>query len=211
MTTESTQVNTESSGSNDPNASSNQGQESTQNEGKVAYETYRKVLGEAKNAKEKLRALEAEFTKEREAKMKSNEDWKGLLELREAEIKDLRAQQSKLNEDYQSLDSHIKTGKKLSAVLNKIEGQLDQKYFGLIDLDDVVINPETGDIDDMSATQAALKYKTQYPETIKKGGYAGMMGDGRSSGTNGATTISRDSWIKLPYREQLKWKHSQIV
>ena len=209
---QNTNTDQQASGSTDQQNTSGDNQQKKP-DGTVAYETYQKVLNEAKNAKEKLRALESEFHKERENKMKHEGDWKGLIELREKEIKELKDQMTKISNDYSTLDSHVKTSKKLSAVLNKIEGVIDQKYYGLIDLDEVMVNPESGEIDEMSVIKAAQSFKTQYPEVVRKSGFSGMMGDGRtnnSSSTEGAT-IGRDAWIKLPYRDKMKWKHAQII
>jgi hypothetical protein len=98
-------------------------------------------------------------------------------------------------------------------VLNKIEGVIDQKYYGLIDLDEVMVNPESGEIDEMSVIKAAQSFKTQYPEVVRKSGFSGMMGDGRTNtGTSTeGSTIGYDAWFKLPYREKMKWKHTQIL
>lgn len=177
----------------------------------VSYETYQKTLDEAKTAKAKLRAIEDEKNKIQEEKMKSDGDWKGLLEARENRIKELESETTEIKQKYTGLNERVTSSQKLSKVLAKLGGDLDPKYYGLIDINDVKINPETGEIDDMSASKVAENYRTEYAETIKKKFNPNSMGENRpGSDDEKSEFISFDKWSKLPYREQMKWKYSQV-
>lgn len=195
-----------------PNAGGEgQNQSTTENKRSVSYETYLKTLDEAKSAKSRLRALEEEKNKIAEEKLKSEGDWKGLLELRESRIKELEGESTQLKEKFTGLNERVTSSQKLSKVLSKIGGDLDPKYYGLIDISDVKINPETGEIDDMSATKVAENYRTEYAETIKKKFNPAAMGENRPGGQGGdGEFISYDKWSKLKYSEQVKWKRAQI-
>ena len=207
MTTEnSDNANQGTSGSN-----TNPGGEGEKSKEKsVSYETYLKTLDEAKTAKSKLKANEDALIKIQEEKMKAEGDWKGLLEARESRIKELTEQSETLNKKYSTLNERITNSQKLSMVISKLGGNLDEKYYGLIDLQDIKTNPETGEIDDMSATKVAESFRTMYPETIKKVFNPNAMGETRGSANSAQSMISKDEWLKLPYLEQKKWPISRI-
>jgi hypothetical protein len=177
----------------------------------VSYETYLKTLDEAKTAKSKLRAIEDEKNKIQEEKMKSDGDWKGLLEARENRIKELENETMDIKQKYTGLNERVTSSQKLSKVLSKLGGDLDSKYYGLIDINEVKVNPETGEIDDMSAAKVAENYRLEYAETIKKKFNPNAMGENRPGGESEQSEfISFAKWSKLPYREQMKWKYSQV-
>ena len=94
----------------------------------VSYETYLKTLDEAKAAKSKLRAIEDERNKIQEEKMKSDGDWKGLLEARENRIKELENETMDIKQKYTGLNERVTSSQKLSKVLSKLGGDLDAKY-----------------------------------------------------------------------------------
>lgn len=176
----------------------------------VSYETYLKTLDEAKSAKSKLKAQEDALNKIQDEKMKADGDWKGLLEARENRIRELTEQSETLGKKYGALNERITNSQKLSMVISKLGGNLDEKYYGLIDLEGIKTNPETGEIDDMSATKIAESFRTMYPETIKKGFNPNAMGETRGSANSTQSMISRDEWLKLSYSEQKKWPISRI-
>jgi predicted nucleic acid-binding Zn-ribbon protein len=204
--------NSEGSSGTNPNAGGEgQNQSTTENKRSVSYETYLKTLDEAKSAKSRLKALEEERNKIAEEKLKAEGDWKGLLDLRESRIKELEGESNQLKEKYSGLNERVTSSQKLSKVLSKIGGDLDPKYYGLIDISEVKINPETGEIDDMSATKVAENYRTEYAETIRKKFNPNSMGENKPGGDNGQSDfINFDKWAKLPYNEQKKWKISQV-
>lgn len=187
----------------------NQNNDST-GKGQVSYETYLKTLDEAKKAKEKLRAIEEQASKLAEEKMLAEGNWKGLLEARENRIKELEEENNQTKSKYGELNERIAGSQKLSKVLSKLGGDLDDKYFGLIDISEVKVNPETGEIDDMSAAKVAENFRTMYPETIKKKFNPNSMGENRGGESKEPSTISHKVWSKLPYTEQRKWKFAQI-
>lgn len=176
----------------------------------VSYETYKKTLDEAKTAKAKLRALEEEKQRIAEEKMIAEGNWKGLLEARDNRIKQLEEETNTVKSKYGELNETITGSKKLSKVLSKIGGDIDDKYFGLIDISEVKVNPETGEVDDMSAAKVAENFRTMYPETIKKKFNPNAMGENKTSSNDAPTTISYDAWCKLSWSDQKKWKFSQI-
>lgn len=197
--------NSEISASGESTETSGNGEENQtkkEEKGSVSYETYKKTLAEAKSAKAKLRELEAIHNKSAEEKMKAEGDWKGLLEARENQIKELEAKTSELENNYSSLNETILESKKLSKIISKLGAHLDDKYFGLIDLKDVKINPETGEIDEISAARVAENFKREYPETLKPRKSSMMMGEAGTKGDSGSI-LTYDAWLKLPYKEKM--------
>jgi len=201
--------NSNDSGGVNPNVG-DAGEKIPENKNIVSYETYTKVLDEAKAAKAKVKEYEDNFNRTKEEKLKADGDWKGLLESRESRIKELELANSEISTKHNSLSERITDSKKLSSILGKLEGNLDQKYYGLIDLNDVKINPETGEIDDMSASAVAERFKVEYPETIRKIFNPKSMGEGKNGTDNINGVISRDAWLKLSYQEQKKWPLKSI-
>jgi len=164
----------------------------------VKYETYSKVVGEAKRAKEKASELEAELTKLRaadkdrqDAELKQKEDYKTLLANREAELAKEKAEKDQLL-------SEQRDARKLAAFLDSVDGRIDKKWWVHIDTSEVVINPDTNEIDQMSVTKAVEKFKAEYSEIIKKPGQSKMPNDA-PGGKSGR--ISYDEWLKLPAKD----------
>lgn len=213
MTTENEENTSNQSGSSGTNSQASGDGQQKQGEDKqhVSYETYKKTLDEAKTAKAKLKAIEEEKQRLAEEKMVAEGNWKGLLEARENRIKELEEETNAIKGQYGELNERITGSKKLSKVLSKIGGDIDEKYFGLIDISDVKVNPETGEVDDMSAAKVAESFRTMYPETIKKKFDPKSMGEDRSGSTKeGQSTITYAEWLKLDWKQQKKWNPTQI-
>ncbi len=171
--------------------------------GPVKYETYQKVLDEKKARDKKLADIEAELksikdakaNEEREAAEKKG-DVQKLLELERKRAKDLE-------DELNNVKGVVSRGSKLSAVLDKISGNVDSRYFGLLNesLDKVVIDPSTGLPDENSAALVAQEFEANYPDVIKKGSNVKLPNDASRGGNN---NLSYEQWAKLPYAERKK-------
>lgn len=180
-------------------------------EKRVSHETYMKVLGEKKAASAKLREFEDNAKKAEEERLKKDGDWKGLIEAREVEIAHLRKSLEDTSTRFEKLNSRVTNGEKLSSVLTALGSDVPSKYFGLIDIDDVTVNPETGVIDELTAKKVADRFKKEYPEVLKKNVHPGMMGNGHGNGVVGGNTIKHSDWVKLPYDKQKAYTRGQIL
>lgn len=180
-------------------------------EKKVSYETYLKVLGEKKASSARLKEFEETAKKAEEERLKKDGDWKGLIDAREAEISNLRKSLEDTSSKFEKLNSRVTNGEKLNSVLTQLGADVPSKYFGLIDIEDVAVNPETGEIDALTAKKVAERFKVEYPEVLKKSVHSGMMGTGHGNGVNGGNTIKHSDWCKLPYDKQKAYKMSQII
>ena len=136
----------------------------------VSYETHRKLLNEKKKLQEK-HALQLEelekFRKEKEAleeqRLKDAGDYETLKKL--AEEKRLAAEQ-----ELSAYKEELMNAKKLNAIVNGVQGTVDKKFYSFIDTGSVVVNPETGELDENSVAKAVEVFQTNYPELIQTQG-----------------------------------------
>jgi hypothetical protein len=191
------------SGGDNSDAASGDQNKNQENKDSVKYETYSKVVGEAKRAREKLSETEKELEKLRaadkerqEADLKAKEDYKTLLANREAELAKEKTERMRLENEHRN-------ARKLSAFLDSIEGKIDQKWWIHIDTDQIVLNPETGEIDQMSVTKAVDKFKADYGEIIQRPNGSRLPNDA-PGGKSGK--ISYQEWINLPSKDMGKRK-----
>lgn len=161
-------------------------------EDKVSYETYQKLLGEKKKRDLELTEFKKREKDREEQELKQKEDYKKLLALRDEELEKTRSElaQSK---------STLENGAKLQAFLDALDGQVEQQYWGLIDLNQVVLNPETGLPEDVSVKKAALEFKTKYGLVIKQAGSNKMPHDAPKG--SGSVGLSYEEWLKLPAKD----------
>lgn len=168
----------------------------------VSYETYLKTLNEAKNAKKRMKELEDAERMKAEAELAEKGEYKKLLSQREEELTRLRnemAENKKRETDR----------RKLASVLEGIGADIDSKFYGLIDYDEVAVDPETGMIDEMSRARAIEKFKMKFPEIIPNP--RGPRLPSIAPRDDIRHTISRGEWLKLSSSEMKKWKPDQVT
>lgn len=213
MTVEPTK---EASGQPDENASGDSREETpdnnTEHEGDeekppkkpsrgVSYESHQKLLAEKKKLQAKLAEIEAERVAKERQTLEEQGRYKELAELAKKEAEDAKKQLAVVNEQRTQ-------AKKLSAVLKSVGGTIHQKFFDLIPIDDVLVNPDSGEIDELSVAKVVEGLRKSYPEIIAKG-TPGMPQHAPKGG--GGATISYEEWRKLPPKEMDKWKIEQII
>lgn len=174
----------------------------------VAYETYRKILSEKKKADEKLRVaaeeLEAYRRKEQdavEARLKDEKKWKEYAELKEKEAAEATAKA-------EEKDRIFLESQKLDAFLSSMDGRVDRKYWGFVNTDKIILNPETGEVDTSSVKIAIQEFKQKYPEIIN---YPGRPSGIPNESPKGQTsTLTYDDWKKLPVKE-MKERYGEMI
>ena len=145
---------------------------------KVAYDTYRRVLGKLKDAEAKLeklneyeaKAAEAEKIKAEaeEVKLKSEGKWKELLEAKENKLKELDGMLAEERNKVQSFQDHLQEATKLQALQDVLGGRFKkQRYFDLVETDKIAINPETGQVDNDSLKAYADSFLKEHKELIE--------------------------------------------
>jgi hypothetical protein len=128
---------------------------------KVSYETYSKVLSEAKKLKEKVKSFEESLQKEQEEKLKSQNEWKTLAEQYKSKYDEETKAKSEL------LDQ-VTNGIKYDAFRRNLGGELvdEREFLEKVPFDKIVINPETKQIDEDSAKMAAAEFAKKYPYLV---------------------------------------------
>jgi len=169
----------------------------------VSYETHRKLLDEKKKIQAKLEAIEAEKRQAEEADLVRKGETQKLLDLAKKEAEELR---SKLTQKEQ----REMQAKKMSAVIRGLGTSVDEKWYGVLGqhIDDVVLNPDTGEVEMMSVTSIVDELKKTWPEMLKKPA-VGMPADA-PKGDNGGM-IERSAWLKLSAKDMAKYRPEQIL
>lgn len=161
------------------------------NQDKVAYETYKRVLSEAKKLKEQLKTLEEEKTRTHESKLKEQNEWKTLAESYKGQLDQTKAV---LVEQEQS----IVNGMKYQEFEKHLGGRLKNKdYATFIDFDKIVMNPETKRIDDESVKGVISEFVKNHSHLVEFTGGARVPNEAARSGS-----VNRDEdWKKMSPRE----------
>jgi len=169
----------------------------------IAYETHRKLLDEKKKLQAQLETFLAKEKEREETDARKRGDYEALLKAREEELARERAQR-------QELDERITRGMKLTSVIEALGGQVDQKWFKLIDTDEVAVNPETGEIDKMTVARVAESLKRQWPEMVQR---VTKFPSQAPQGLNGGPgKITESEWKTLKNSAEMnKWRRDQII
>lgn len=168
----------------------------------VSYDTHRRLLDEKKKTQAERDQLLAEKKQREEEEAKKRGDYEALLKSRDEAL-------AKAQADLASVRETQAKARKLAAVLDSIEGEVEPKWFSLIDVSSVVTNPDTGEIDQMSVTKVVEGLRKTWPEMIKNPNAPRLPADAPKG--NGAGKISKEEWLKLPAKEMRVWKPDQII
>jgi len=168
----------------------------------VQYETYDRVMRKLKKAEEEADALRIEKQKraqddvERDGDLSKKIDYyKTQSDERDQELLNLRSQiddhaKEKLNDDKRSL------------VLDAIQGSVDRAFWIHIDLDEVSVNPDTGEVDPSSVERVATAFTKKFGSRLIDTPAANNMAANSANLRNGSTKLTMDAWKQLPYKER---------
>lgn len=180
--------------------SATSGQESSKDT--VAYETHQKLLSEKKKMAEKLAAFETEKSEREKQELEAKGEYQKLLDLEKKRADEALA---KVNE----FETQMTHARKLKALLGALGGQVDDKFLGFLPIDQIVIDPETKEVNPTSVASVADSIKKQFPEFIKQANGARLPNAAPQG--NEAGKISEAEWNKLPAKEMAKYKSHQII
>lgn len=127
----------------------------------VARDAYEKVLTEAKEAKKRLQAFEADAKKREEAELEKNQEFKKLADSYKKEADEWKGK-------FDGLNTNILESRKISAIQSKLGGKLSSEYWGLLDLEQVAHDPETGKVDEASVARYAKEFEKKHSRLIDK-------------------------------------------
>lgn len=134
----------------------------------VTYETHRKLLDEKKNIQQRLMEAEAkldDFQKSVEAKQtKELEEQNRYRELYES----IKGENENLKTTIEKRDEMMQDALKIDA-FNKSLGdkKIDSKYSGFINTKNIIIDPATGSVDELTAQREVERVLSEYPEIVR--------------------------------------------
>lgn len=167
----------------------------------VTLDTHRKLLDEKKKTQAKLEELLNKEKEREEIEARKRGDFDLVLKAREEELKAER--DKRIN-----LENTLTTGQKLSAVIDALGGSVESKWYKLIDVSQVAINPETGEIDTMTVAKVAESLKREWPEMSRPKSV--LPANAPAGLQSGSGKISREEWLKLPYEKMRELRHNVI-
>lgn len=178
------------------------GNEPDPSKDKVAYETYKKVVAEKKRFQERAEQLEAQNSERERKDLEAKGEYQKLLELERAKSS---AAESKLTQ----IESERQTAKKAAALLKALEHGIPEKFYGFLPMDEVVVDPDTGEVNQLSVAKAAEEFRKNYPELLIKPNGPRLPTEAPRG--NGAGMITVEDYAKLPLDEMKKWKPHQLI
>lgn len=129
--------------------------------GKVSYETYKKVLEEAKKQKELARTLAEEKAKNDEKALAEQQQWKVLAEQYKTQLEQTK---SVLSEQEKS----IVNGLKYQEFEKHLGGRLKNKdYASFIEFEKIAINPESRTVDEESVKAVVNEFLKQHSPLVE--------------------------------------------
>lgn len=163
----------------------------------VKYESYRKVVGQNKRLsedvtqmRERLQAMEDAEKARHEKQLQEQNQWQELAKIKEQEAAEARAEAQALKE--QQLEA-----RKLDAVLRAIPGKVDRDYWSLFDLDKVLVNPDTGQIEDTTVRSLADDFLTKHRRVVDFPASNARIDPTAPVPNRSTGTLSHDDWLAL--------------
>lgn len=129
----------------------------------VKYDTYSRVLAEAKKLKEKVREYESVLQQSQEQKLKEQNEWKTLAEQYKAKLE----QTSKTLEEQERA---ITNGLKFQEFEKHLGGKLKKRdYASFVDFEKIVLNPETKSVDEDSVKTVVSDFIKEHSSLVDFG------------------------------------------
>ena len=169
----------------------------------VSHDSYVKAVGEAKRAKEKLAEANARLQEvdqlikqQKEAKLLEEKNFTELLSQKNSEIERLVAENQ----------NHVKDKldfRKMNAAVGLLQQKginIDPKYMGLLPIDNILINEESGEVVADSVVNVVESFQKEHPRLVTP---LGKLLPNQKSGQS-QNRLSLDQWKKLGRDEKRK-------
>lgn len=164
----------------------------------VSYDTHKRTLAQRAKLKEERDALNAELEKFRqaerereEAKLKEQGEYKKLLEAKEERIRQLEGNTREYEQRFVNAHKLNAFKEALGAGLRKPE------YYDFVELEKIVIDPDTGLVDHDSLAPVVDDFRTKYDELVDRGARSKEL-------PNQAPPTEVDMKEELSLKDQLK-------
>ena len=174
--------------------------------GNVSYESFDKLLTQRKadlvkmnDLSSKLDAFEKKEVEAADLKLQEDGKWKEAFDLKTKMIEDKDKKISDLVSERDSFKSSLVDGAKLQAVVDKLPGRVRKKeYLGFVDTSSILIDPDTGVIDDSSVEQVANGFLKDFSELVDIKDTSKLPGEAGKT----AKKLSIEDWKRLPLKER---------
>ena len=158
-------------------ASGDSQQTPVENEGKndvVAYESYQKVLNEKKNVQARMGELQSQLNElldaqkaQEEAKLNEAGEYQKLAQLKDQKIAELQSMVESANSERSQVKRDLEDTWKLQAFYQKLNGTVKRnEYLSFVDLDSIVIDPETRQVDETSVENVVGKFMESHGDLV---------------------------------------------
>ena len=172
----------------------------------VSYESFDKLLTQRKadlvkmnDLSSKLDAFEKKEVEAADLKLQEDGKWKEAFDLKTKMIEDKDKKISDLVSERDSFKSSLVDGAKLQAVVDKLPGRVRKKeYLGFVDTSSILIDPDTGVIDDSSVEQVANGFLKDFSELVDIKDTSKLPGEAGKT----AKKLSIEDWKRLPLKER---------
>lgn len=137
-------------------------------------------------------------------KLKAFEDAKAAQEQKELEA---RGEFEKIKQTYEAkiaeMDGKLSEiaardtyNKKFVAFMRNLSGKLEDRYFPLVDIEGIAVNPDTGEVDQATVLSTVKKFEASYGNLLTK---PGKRMDSEAPGSGGQTPgkISHAEYLRL--------------
>lgn len=149
----------------------------------VKYETYSKVLSEAKKLKEKVKEYETVLQQSQEQKLKEQNEWKALAEQYKSKL-------DQTSHVLQEQEKSIVNGLKYHEFEKHLGGKLkDKDYATFVDFDRIILNPETKQVDEDSVKAVAADFVKKHASLVEFQGSGKLPNQAATSFTPGAKPV----------------------
>lgn len=174
---------------------------------KQLQSTNERLLNQSKEWKseaQKAKDLEAErqrqVEEERENKLREQGQFKQLLSQREKELEETRKELEQERGKTKEANDTLLEARKLSAFENRLGGRLkNDKYLGFVDTSEIVVNPETNEIDVSTVDSVVKSFLSEHKELVDF--QAGKMPNVDGSNT---TPVTHDRWKGMSHKDRLQ-------
>lgn len=181
---------------------SNDSQSNAPNDVQAILKKQAELMAELKSSKARLKEFQDRDKLREEEDAKKRGDFEQLVKTRDEEIQKLQGELS-------THKSRMESATKLAAVIKTAGTDIEDKWFSIIDLSQVVIDPNTGEVDQMSVTKTVETLRKSWPEMFKQPNPP-TLPPGAPRGNMGGKIAFAD-WKKLPAKEMKKYGPQDII
>lgn len=152
-------------------------------------------LAEKKKLQKLVDEASSNAKKAQEKELAEKERWKELADQRAQELEETRQRLLQVN-------SQITDARKFSAFQKAVGQAIPEKFHALVDIDKIVVDEQTGQVDESSVKSYATAWQQEYGDLFKKP--AGIPQDYPNG--DGSKVPSLEEWKKLNASDPKKAK-----